>query len=71
MVRESLQIPLLMFRLGTSSQNLHKIAENTSVCIEEDKYSDSNILGRYAYNGSNNGTNSHVQRHCNPPPATF
>ena len=40
-VRESLRIPLLMFRLGTSSQNLHKIAENISVCIEEDKYSDS------------------------------
>ena len=29
------------------------------------------IFGRYAYNGSNNGSNSHVQRHCNLPPATF
>ena len=33
MVRESLRVPLIMFRLGTSSQNLHKIAKNTSVCV--------------------------------------
>ena len=71
MVRESLRIPLLMFRLGTSSQNFHKIAGNTNVCTEEDKYSDSKIFGRYACNGSNDGRNSHVQRHCNLPPATF
>ena len=42
----------------------HKIAESTSVCTEEDKYTDSNIFGRYAYNGSNNGRSSHIQRHC-------
>ena len=71
MVRESLRVPLFMFRLGTSSQNLRKIAENTNVCTEKDKYSDSNIFGRYACNGSNNGRNSQVQRHCNLPPATF
>ena len=70
MVRESLRIPLLMFRLGTSSQNLHKNAENTSVCIEEDKYLDSNTE-QYAYNGSSNGRHSHVHRYCNLPPATF
>ena len=64
MVRESLRVPVLMFRLGTSSQN-------TSVCHEEDKYSDGNIFGQYPYHGSNNGRNSHVQRHCNLPPATF
>ena len=44
MVRESLRVPLIMFRLGTSSQNLHKIAKNTSVCPEQDKYLDSNVL---------------------------
>ena len=33
MVRESLQLPLFMFWLGTSSQNLHIIVENTSVCV--------------------------------------
>ena len=71
MVRESLRVPLLMFWLGTSSKNLRKIAENTHVCTEEDKYSDSNIFGRYAYNGSNDGKNPHVQRHCDLPPATF
>ena len=71
MVRGSLRVPLLMFRLGTSSQNIHKIAANISVCTEEDKYSGSNIFGRYAYNGSNSGRNSHVQRHCNLPTATF
>ena len=70
-VRESLQVPLLMFQLGSSSKNLHKIAENTDFCTEEDKYSDSNIFGRYAYNGSNDRRNSHVQRHCNLPLATF
>ena len=48
-------------RRWTSS---HKIAESTSVCTEGDKYTDSNIFGRYAYNGSNNGRNSHIQRHC-------
>ena len=69
MVWESLWVPLLMFRLGTSSQNFHKIAENTNVCTEEDKYSDSNIFGRYSYNGSNN--ESLMTRHCNLPPATF
>ena len=53
MARESLRVPLLMFRLRSSSQNLHKIAKNTSVCPEEDKYSDSNIFGRYVYHGSN------------------
>ena len=60
-----------MFWLGTSSQNLNKIAENTSVSIEEDKYSDSNIFGRYAYNGPNNGKRFHVQRHFNLPPEVF
>ena len=29
------------------------------------------MFGRYAYNGSNDRRNSHVQRHCNLPPATF
>ena len=71
MVRESLWVRLLMFWLWTSSQNFHKIAENTNACTEEDKYSDSNILGRYSYNGSNDGWKPHVQRHCNLPPATF
>ena len=71
MVRESLWVCLLMFWLGTSSQNFHKIAENTNACTEEDKYSNSNILGRYSYNGSYDGWKSHVQRHCNLPPATF
>ena len=33
-----------MFWRGTSSQNLHKIAKNTSVCPEQDKYLDSNVL---------------------------
>ena len=70
MVMESLRVPLLMCWLGTSSHNLHKIAKNTSVCPEEDKYSDGNIFRRYAYHGSNNERNSHVQRHCNPPPVT-
>ena len=60
-----------MFWLGTSSQNLNKIAENTSVSIEEDKYSDSNIFGQYAYNGPNNGKRFHVQRHFNLPPVVF
>ena len=55
MVNESLRISLLMFSLGTNSQNLHKIAENIDACTEENKYSGSNILRRYAYNGSNNG----------------
>ena len=71
MVRESLRVFLLTFGLGTSSQNLHKITENTSVCTEEDQYSDGNIFERYACNGSNNGRNSHVQRDCNLPSATF
>ena len=71
MVRESLWVPLLMFQLGTSSQNLHKIAKNTSVCPEKDKYLDSNIFGRYAYHVRNNERNSQVQRHCNLPPATI
>ena len=71
MVRESFRVPLLIFRLENSSQNLHKIAKNTSVCPEEEKYSDINIFGRYAYHGSNNGRNSPVQRHCKLPPATF
>ena len=57
--------------VGTSSKNLHKIAEKTHACTEEDKYLDNNIFGRYAYNGSNDGRNSHVQRHFNLPPATF
>ena len=60
-----------MFRHGTSSKNLHKIAENTNVYTKEDKYSDSNIFGRYPYNGSNNGINSNPQKYCNFPPATF
>ena len=72
MVRESLRVPLLMFRLGTRiSQNLHKIAKNTSVCPEEDEYSGSNIFGRCAYYRSNNGRNYQVQRQCNLPPALF
>ena len=71
MVRESLWVPLLIFQLGTSSQNLHKIAKKNSVCPEQNKYSDSNIFGWYAYHGSNNARNSHVQRHCNLPPVTF
>ena len=71
-VRESLPVPLLMFWLGTRIfQNLHKIPKKNSVCPEEDKYSDSNIFGQYTYHGSNNGRNSHVQRHYNLPPATF
>ena len=57
--------------VGTSFKNLHKTAEKTHACTEEDKYSDSNIFGRYVYNGSNDGRNSHVQRHFNLPPATF
>ena len=59
-----------MFPLGTSSQNLHKIAENTCVCTEEDKYLDSNIFERYANNISYDGRYSHVPRYCNLPPAT-
>ena len=47
-------------RRRTSS---YKIAESTSVCSEGYKYTDSNIFGRYAYNGSNNGQSSHIQRH--------
>ena len=61
-----------MFQLGTSSKNLHKIAENTNVCTEKDKYLGSNIFGGYVYNGSSSDRrNSHVQRHCNLPPSTF
>ena len=70
MVRESLRVPRVMLRLGTSSQNLQKIVENADICSEEDKYSDSNIFGGYVYNGSNNGRNPHVQRHRKLPPAT-
>ena len=40
-------------------------AKNTSVCSEEDKYSDSNIFGPYAYHTSKFGRNYHVQRHWN------
>ena len=40
-------------------------------CTGEDKYSDSNISGPHAYNRSKDGRNSHVQRQCNLPPATF
>ena len=63
MVRESLVISLLMFRLGTSPQNHHKVAKNTSVCSQEDKYSDSNIFGQYPYHTSKFGRNYYVQRH--------
>ena len=71
MVRESLRVSLIMCRLETRSQNLHKIAVNISACTEEDKYLDSNIFGQYAYDGSSDGTNSHFQRHCNLPNGTF
>lgn len=40
LVGESLLVSLLMFRLGTCSNNLHKIAKNIDVNTEEDKYSD-------------------------------
>ena len=50
MLREFLQVYLLMLRLGTTSKDLYKIAKNTNVNTEVDKYSDSNIFGRYAYN---------------------
>ena len=49
MVRESLRVPLLMFRLLTSSNNRLKTAENTNVYTEEDECLDSNIFGRHAY----------------------
>ena len=71
MVREYLRVPLLMFWLETNSKDLHKIFQKANVCIVKDKHSNSNILGRCAYNGSNNGRNSHVQRHCNLPYAIF
>ena len=45
MMRESLRVLLLMFRLGTTPHNMHKIAENTNVCTQEDKYSESNMFG--------------------------
>ena len=70
-VRESLRLALLMFHLETSSQNLQKIAENANASTEGDKYLDNNIFGRYAYNGSNNERNSHVQKNCNLPPVAF
>ena len=63
MIRESLRVLLLMFWLGTSSQNLHKIAKNTSVCPEEDKYSDINIYSdALLIMGQAKEKNSHVQR---------
>ena len=40
LVGESLQVSLLMFRLGTCSKNLKKIAKNIDVNTEKDKYSD-------------------------------
>ena len=69
--RESLRLALLMFHLETSSQNLQKIAENANASTEGDKCFDNNIFGRYAYNGSNNERNSHVQKNCNLPPVAF
>ena len=44
LVRESLRAAFLMVRLGTSSKNLNKIAENTNVCNEKDKYLNSDIF---------------------------
>ena len=60
-----------MLRLDTNSKNLRKNVKNANVNTKEDKYSDGNIFGRYAYNQTNNGRNSHVQRRCNLPPQTF
>ena len=71
MVKESLGVPLFIRRPWTCSKDLHKIAKNTNVNAEEDKYSYSNIFGQYAYNGSNDGKNYHVQRRCNLFSATF
>ena len=62
---------MLKFWLGTSSKNIHKSDENTNVCSEEGKYWDCNIFGQYAYNGSNDGRTSYVQRQCNLPPPIF
>ena len=45
LVRESLRVPLLMLWLGTSSKNIQKIAKNTNINNEEDRYSGSNITG--------------------------
>ena len=55
MITESLRVCLFMVRLGTL-----KVAENTNFCTEEDEYPGSNIFGRHAYNGSNDGKNYHV-----------
>ena len=44
MVRESLRVSLLMFRIETSAKKLYQIAENTNACTEEDKYLDSIYL---------------------------
>ena len=71
MVRKSLRVPLFMFWLGTNFKNLQKIAENTNVCTEEDKYSDSNVFGLYVYNGSKDARKPSVQRHCNFFPTAF
>lgn len=45
LVRESLRVPLLMLWLGTSSKNIQKIAKNTNINNEEDRYLESNISG--------------------------
>ena len=64
MVRESLRVPLLMFRLVTSSNNLHKTADNTNVYTEEDECLDSNVFGRHAYDRLNDRRNSTIFGFC-------
>ena len=70
LVREFVRIPLPMFWVRTSTQDLFKTNENTNLHSAQDKYPCNNLLGRYAFNGNYNRGSTNESRHSNLPIAT-
>ena len=53
MGRETLRVPLLLFRSVSCTTNIHEIAESASISMEKVDYADHNLYRRYVNNRSN------------------
>ena len=69
-VRETIRVPLPLFRPGSCTKDLYKNLKSSHVAFKAIEHSNNHISGRHVITGENNGGDLSSQRHTNLSVAT-